>query len=46
MLAEKSIRDVLNTNDNVDVLLALHLPKSTSQTPMAEMSIPNKGIRT
>ncbi|KIM65201.1 hypothetical protein SCLCIDRAFT_1212325 [Scleroderma citrinum Foug A] len=44
-LAEKSIRDVLNTNDNVDVLLALHLPKCTSQTPM-DMTMTNKGIRT
>jgi len=46
MLAEKSIRNVLNTNDNVDVLLSLHLSKSTPQTPMADMTMSNKGIRT
>ncbi|KAJ3510990.1 hypothetical protein NLJ89_g4364 [Agrocybe chaxingu] len=29
-LAEKSIRDVLNTGDNVDILLALHRPPPQS----------------
>ncbi|KAF8559533.1 hypothetical protein OG21DRAFT_1480301 [Imleria badia] len=44
MLAEKSIRDVLNTNDNAEVLLALHTanrrpPPSTSDRNLAATSI-------
>ncbi|KAH7889742.1 hypothetical protein F5I97DRAFT_1800499 [Phlebopus sp. FC_14] len=47
MLAEKSIRDVLNTNDNADVLVALHAPKSTPQASASSTrSIsPNATIR-
>ncbi|KAG6337206.1 hypothetical protein ID866_1878 [Astraeus odoratus] len=46
MLAEKSIRNVLNTNDNADVLLALHTPTSASPPPAADRAIPNTGIKT
>lgn len=30
-LAEQSIRDVLNTGNNAEILLALHLPRSASR---------------
>jgi hypothetical protein len=33
MLAEKSIRDVLNTGDNAEVLLALHTANRQRQPP-------------
>ncbi|KIJ69455.1 hypothetical protein HYDPIDRAFT_80879 [Hydnomerulius pinastri MD-312] len=47
MLAEKSIRDVLNTNDNAQVLLALHAPKPKSQPTASNRSFSsNTGIRT
>ncbi|KIJ17369.1 hypothetical protein PAXINDRAFT_168058 [Paxillus involutus ATCC 200175] len=47
MLAEKSIREVLNTNDNVEVLLALHSPQSKSMPPTSDRNFSsNTGIRT
>ncbi|KAI6005983.1 hypothetical protein EDD15DRAFT_2384633 [Pisolithus albus] len=44
-LAEKSIRNVLNKDDNTEVLLALHAPKLASQ-PASERTISSARIRT
>ncbi|KAJ8594309.1 hypothetical protein M405DRAFT_809339 [Rhizopogon salebrosus TDB-379] len=43
-LAEKSIRDVLNTNDNAAVLLALHAPQAKSFSG-PDVSLPNSNTR-
>lgn len=43
-LAEKSIRDVLNTNDNATVLLNLHVPQPESFTG-TDVSLPNSNTR-
>lgn len=43
-LAEKSIRDVLNTNDNATVLLNLHVPQSESFAG-TDVSLPNSNTR-
>ncbi|KAG2349964.1 hypothetical protein BDR05DRAFT_955809 [Suillus weaverae] len=43
-LAEKSIRDVLNTNDNATVLLNLHVPQPETFTGQ-DVSLPNSNTR-
>jgi len=46
MLAEKSIRDVLNTSDNAEVLLALHTATRQRQPPTPGRTLAKTGIRT
>ncbi|KAH0830528.1 hypothetical protein J3R83DRAFT_1980 [Lanmaoa asiatica] len=47
ILAEKSIRDVLNANDNAEVLLALHTPKRQPQPSTPDRILPTStSIRT
>ncbi|KAG2106812.1 uncharacterized protein F5147DRAFT_700176 [Suillus discolor] len=43
-LAEKSIRDVLNTNDNATVLLDLHTPQPETFTG-PDVTLPNSNTR-
>lgn len=46
MLAEKSIRDVLNTNDNAEVLLALHTANRQRQPATPGRTLAKTSIRT